>query len=144
MAMKGMDRLLRKLAQLGADQSAMRRGIHKATIKVQGDAKGLAPVGDTGDLRNSIKAQVTEERGKIIGEVSTNLEYAPYVEFGTGQRGQASPAPPKYDGELSYRQDWKGMPAQPFMHPAAEQNKQIVPEMVAEELKKEVRRLGGR
>lgn len=144
MAMQGMDRLMRKLARLGADKEAMKRGIHKATIKVQGDAKGLAPVGDTGDLRNSIKAQVTEERGKIIGEVSTNLEYAPYVEFGTGQRGQASPAPPKYDGDLSYRQDWKGMPAQPFMHPAAEQNKTIVSDIVAAELKKEIRRLGGR
>ncbi|WFR64201.1 HK97 gp10 family phage protein [Paenibacillus amylolyticus] len=66
MAIDGMDRLMRKLARLGADKQALKKGIHKAAIKVQGDAKALAP-SDTGQLRNSIKAQVTEERGKIIG-----------------------------------------------------------------------------
>lgn len=144
MSMTGVDRLMRKLSKLGGDQTGLKRGIHKATIKVQGDAKGLAPVGETGDLRNSIKAQVTEERGKVIGEISTNLEYAPYVEFGTGQRGQASPAPPKYDGELDYRKDWKGMPAQPFMYPAVAQNKEIVPSIISAEIQKEIGKLGGR
>ncbi|MET1173776.1 HK97-gp10 family putative phage morphogenesis protein [Paenibacillus amylolyticus] len=142
MAIEGMDRLMRKLARLGADKQAFKKGIHKATIKVQGDAKALAP-SDTGQLRNSIKAQVTEDRGKIIGEISTNLEYSAYVEFGTGQRGQASPAPPKYDGDLSYRQDWKGMPAQPYLYPAAAQNREVVKHIVAEELRNELRRLGG-
>ncbi|WP_127539387.1 HK97-gp10 family putative phage morphogenesis protein [Paenibacillus illinoisensis] len=143
MAMQGVDRLMRKLARLGADKEALKRGIHKATLKVQGDAKALAPTGETGQLRNSIKAEVTEERGKTVGVVSTGLDYAPYVEFGTGQRGKDSPSPPKYDGDLSYRQDWKGMPAQPFLYPAAEQNKQIVSDMIADELKKEIRKLGG-
>jgi len=45
------------------------------------------------------------------------------VEFGTGQRGAGSPAPPKWDGPLSYREDWAGMAAQPYMVPAAEQNR---------------------
>lgn len=140
---KGMDSLMYKLAQLSGGTSALKRGIHQAAMKVQGDAKALAPVGETGRLRNSIKADVKEESGRVVGIVSTNLEYAPYVEFGTGQRGDASPSPPKYDGPLSYRQDWKGMPAQPFLFPAADQNREKVSEIVAEELKKEIRKLGG-
>lgn len=57
--------------------------------KVQKNAKYLAPV-DTGKLRNSIK-----ETGEINGDevnckVYTNLEYAPYNEFGTGERGRES------------------------------------------------------
>lgn len=57
--------------------------------KVQKNAKMLCSV-DTGELRNSIK-----EDGQIISEgvecqVYTNCEHAPYVEFGTGERGRES------------------------------------------------------
>lgn len=139
--MKNMDRLMRKLERLGRDKAALTRGIQKATIKVQGDAKMLAPV-DTGQLRNSIQADTSEVRGQVVGKVHTNIEHAPYIEFGTGQRGDASPSPPKYDGSLSYRQDWTGMPAQPFLFPAAQQNREIAAKMVAAELKTELRQLG--
>lgn len=139
--MKGLDSLMRKLDALGGNsQKALRTGVLQAAKKVQGDAKDLAPV-DTGRLRNSIQAFVEEKDGKVIGKVSTNVEYAAYVEFGTGQHGEKSPSPPKYDGELYYRQDWVGMPAQPFLYPAAKQNEKIVPGIVADHLRKEIRKL---
>lgn len=139
--MKGLDSLLRKLDALrGNSQNALKTGILQAAKKMQGDAKDLAPV-DTGRLRNSIQAFVEEKDGKVIGKVSTNVEYAAYVEFGTGQRGEESPSPPKYDGELSYRQDWAGMAAQPYLYPAAKQNEENVPEIVARHLRKEIRKL---
>ena len=48
--------------------------------KCEGYAKGLAPV-DTGNLRNSISHSVVEaERAVYVG---TNVEYAPYQEYGT-------------------------------------------------------------
>ena len=58
--------------------------------KVQKNAKYLAPVGETGELRNSIK-----ENGEINGDeinckVYTNCDHAIYPEFGTGQRGAES------------------------------------------------------
>lgn len=142
---KGLDNLLRKLGALGGNsREALKVGILQAAKKVQGDAKELCPVGDSGQLRNSIQASVEENAGKVVGKVSTNVEYAPYVEFGTGQRGESSPSPPKYDGELNYRQDWAGMPAQPYMYPAAKQNEEIVPKIVALHLRSEIRKLVSR
>jgi HK97 gp10 family phage protein len=140
-SMKGLAILMRKLDKLGGNsQEVLKTGILQAAKKVQGDAKDLAPV-DTGQLRNSIQASVKEKGGKVVGKVSTNVEYAAYVEFGTGQRGEDSPSPPKYDGQLNYRQDWTGMPAQPFLYPAAKQNEEIVPGIVADHLRKEIRKL---
>jgi len=143
MTVRGVDNLLRKLNQLGGNtQKALETGILQAAKKVQADAKRLAPSGESGQLRNSIQASVEKVNGQPVGTISTNLYYAPYVEFGTGQRGEESPAPPKWDGDLSYRQDWAGMEAQPFMFPAAAQNKETVPKIVASELRKEIRKLG--
>lgn len=143
MTMRNLDSLIRKLNRLGGDKAPLVRGIKKATIKVQGDAKLLAPV-DTGRLRNSIQAETKEIGGKVVGRIFTNLEYAPYVEFGTGQRGEASPSPPKSPDDLYYRQDWAGMEAHPFMYPAAKQNEKVVPKIVGEEIRKEFRNLRGR
>lgn len=144
MTIKGLNSLIRKLDALGGNsQKALKTGIRKGTMLVQGDAKELAPVGDSGLLRNSIQANVEEKSGDIIGKVSTNIEYGPYVEFGTGQRGEASPSPPKSPENLSYRQDWQGMDAQPYLYPALQQNKENVKKIVKEELKKEIRKLGG-
>lgn len=138
--MDNMGSLLRKLERLGADKTALTKGIRQAAIKVQGDAKMLVPV-DTGQLRNSIKQDVKVERDKVIGRVHTNVQHAPYVEFGTGQRGEASASPPKYGGPLRYRQDWKGMRAQPYLYPAATQNRENVKKIVVAVMKQELRRL---
>lgn len=144
MTIKGLGSLLRKLDALGGNsKQALKTGILQAAKQVQGDAKELCTVGDSGLLRNSIQARVEEQSGKIIGTISTNVHYGPYVEFGTGQRGETSDSPPKWDGNLNYRQDWAGMDAQPFLYPAAKQNKEIVPKIVARPIRKEIRRLSG-
>lgn len=141
MSIKGMDSLLRKINSLdGNSQQMLKTAVLQATKKVQGDAKDLAPV-DTGRLRNSIQATVEEKDGEIIGKVSTNVEYATYIEFGTGKRGEESPSPPKSPEGLNYREDWIGIPAQPFLYPAAAQNKETVPKIVSAHLKKEIRKL---
>jgi HK97 gp10 family phage protein len=143
MSVKGVSSLLSKLNRLGGNvEKALQTGINQSVKKIQADAKLLAPVGDNGQLRNSIQANVETRNGSPVGVVSTNLHYAPYVEFGTGQRGEASSAPPKWDGNLNYRQDWAGMPAQPFMFPAAQQNKGVIPEIVSRVVRKEIRKLG--
>ena len=93
----------------------------------------LCPV-DTGALRNSIRSVVKEEGTGIVAEVVTNLEYAPYVEFGTGIKGENSPSPPKANVGQGYRSDWVGQVAQPFLYPALANNKDKV-------LKQEIGRL---
>ncbi len=105
--LRGLNSLVRKLNALGGDSSvALKRGIAQAVKQVQGDAKDLCPVND-GQLRNSIQGEVDEKGSSVIGRVSTNLRHAPYVEFGTGPVGQASPKdlPAEVAGKLQYRQD---------------------------------------
>ena len=105
--LKGLDRLVRKLDALGGNsQKALAAGMIRAVKQVQGDAKDLCPVND-GQLRNSILGEVEERHGAIVGAVSTNARHAPYVEFGTGPRGEASPKdlPPDLVGKIQYKQD---------------------------------------
>lgn len=48
----------------------------------QASAPGEAPAVDTGNLFNSIKAEMT---GPKVGVVFTNVEYAPILEFGSAK-----------------------------------------------------------
>ena len=57
------------------------KGLTDACLLVEGDAKKKAPSRD-GQLRQSITHTVDEEN--LVGYVGSNLEYAPYVEIGTG------------------------------------------------------------
>ena len=114
--LQGLDKLLATLSGLGGDikQSCLKGG-RRGMKKVQKNAKLLCPV-DDGELRGSIK-----EKGQISAEgveckVYTNKEYSPYVEFGTGERGRASNID-RPEG-ISYKADWKGQTAQPYMTPA--------------------------
>lgn len=67
---------------------AIKRGLEKAALIVEADAKKHVPV-KTGNLRNSITHKVDGNEA-IIG---SNVEYAPYVEAGTGAAvgGRATP-----------------------------------------------------
>lgn len=82
--------------QLIQDMSAMslrRKGaviriLDETALNVQRKAKRFCPV-DTGRLRSSIAIRRTGLMSRDIGAgVSSNVEYAWEVEFGTGTRGQ--------------------------------------------------------
>lgn len=141
---KGLDNLMKKLDNLGGNShKSLKVGIRKANKMAQREAKLLAPEGDSGLLRNSITETVEERNGVITGKVATNLYYGPYVEFGTGQRGEGSPSPPKSPENLNYRQDWAGMDAQPYLYPALKNNKDKAVDLVKEQLKKDIQKMGG-
>ncbi len=140
---KGMDSLIRKLNQLGGNvDDCMFRGIGKSMTVIEGDAKDLCPV-DKGELRDSIHSDTKKVPSGVRGACGTNKEYAAYPEFGTGQRGSESPSPPKAPIGNGYREDWAGMPAQPYLYPSLMQNKDTVKELCVAELNQEIRRLGG-
>ncbi|WHH59165.1 HK97-gp10 family putative phage morphogenesis protein [Petroclostridium sp. X23] len=64
-------------------KTEMDRAIVKCAQKVERDAKKKCTV-DTGRLRSSITHRLKhEDATKPVGEVGTNVEYAPHVEFGT-------------------------------------------------------------
>lgn len=69
---------------LGGDiKESSKKGLERGAKKIQKNAKCLAPVGETGHLRNSIKTKSQTTQNGAEAQVFTNLEYAPYVEFGT-------------------------------------------------------------
>lgn len=55
-----------------------------SVLLVEREAKLRAPVGETGNLKASIKSQVKRIANDTIrGYIGSNVEYAPYQEFGT-------------------------------------------------------------
>lgn len=67
-------------------------------LPIQNDAVANAPY-LTGTLRRSIHSEVIE-RGKtsVVGMVGTDVEYAPFVEFGTSRMGARPFLRNAYDG----------------------------------------------
>ena len=140
-SIQDINTLLAKINELGGhSKKALKKSIGKEINFVKREAKMLCPV-DTGALRNSIRSVVKEEGTGIVAEVVTNLEYAPYVEFGTGIKGENSPSPPKANVGQGYRSDWVGQVAQPFLYPALANNKDKVLKQVRSDLIKEIGRL---
>ena len=129
---KGTKELQNLLKNVGT--APIERTIKKITVEVQGQAKDLAPV-DTGTLRNSIR--MNYDSNKKEGKVYTNNEYATYVEFGTGIRGNGSY--PDSNKNLTYNQNWKGQVAQPYMYPALQHGKSLVTETLKQEIAKEIK-----
>lgn len=89
-SMKGLDELLTTLSGLGGNiKTSCKKGLERGAKKIQKNAKLLTPV-DEGHLRNSIKTKSEITQDGANAQVYTNMEYASYVEFGTGQRGKES------------------------------------------------------
>jgi HK97 gp10 family phage protein len=134
---KGIDRLTKRFNKIA--NMELLDAVNKATQLVHGQAKALAPV-DKGQLAGSIHMQVKDTGKALEGRVYTNVEYAPYVEFGTGITGNGT-YPYKIDGlSLEYKDkgwayfdedkdEWiytKGQEAQPYMYPALKENERTI------------------
>lgn len=89
-------------------------------------AKEYCPV-DTGALRDSIDSSVEDAPNGVNGTVFAGMFYAPYVEFGTGRKGDPS-AP------YAHVETWPGMVAQPYMRPAFDENKAAVVDLFTTEI----------
>lgn len=143
---KNVDRLIQRLNKI-ADMDLKEKMV-QATKVVHAQAKALAPV-DTGNLAGSIHMKVNKKGENIEGRVYTNVQYAPYVEFGTGIKGNGS-YPCKVESlNLSYHDTpWvftpdggktfyrtKGQVAQPFMYPALKQNEKYIKQLFKDGVK---------
>lgn len=89
---KGDKELEKKLAVLEqvADEQ-MEKIVGRQAKRIQAEAKLLCPVQD-GELRRSIKTKVQREGERVTAVVYTNKKHAPYVELGTGPKGEANHA----------------------------------------------------
>ncbi len=125
----GLDKLMDSLKAMTSPDfadNALRKGLAQGGKLVQGTAKRLCPV-DTGRLRNSIEVTPIENGA----DVGTNVEYAAYVEYGTGKKG---------DPSVEHREDWEGQAPQPYLYPALEAHKAEIKDIVQNTLQEEIRK----
>lgn len=92
-------------------KSELSKAIEAAAIFVEGSAKKKSPV-DLGLLRASISHRTILKANIVNGEIGTNVEYAPFQEFGTSK-----------------------MKAQPFLTPALNENKATIQKIINNTLK---------
>lgn len=89
MSVIGLKELDRKLQELS--KVDVKKAVANGMQAVRSAAVLGCPVND-GELRQSIFAEVYEENDTTTGVCWTNKEYSPYVEFGTGPKGQENHA----------------------------------------------------
>ena len=130
---EGADALIEQLkSQL--DPEALKRAMGKACAVVERSAKQKAPKGN-GELRRSITSEVFEEGGEVVGVVFTPLEYAPYVEYGTGlfaENGGRQDVPWCYQDDEGEWHTTSGQHPQPFMRPAFNENREQIKRILKE------------
>lgn len=137
MAIENLDKLISKLEKLDDVNQAM----EQACILVENEAKIKCPV-DNGLLRNSITHYIEDNPDELIGVVGTNVEYAPYVEFGTGiysSLGNGRQDRWKYKDAKGEWHSTIGQHPQPYLQPALEENRRKIEKMFKEQIKKGVK-----
>lgn len=129
----GMDKVLKMLDKAGSKEK-YQEALGQACALVERSAKQKAPK-DSGALRGSITSEVVD----LEGVVFTPLEYAPYIEYGTGlyaESGGRTDVPWFYVDEQGQWHITSGQHPQPYMRPALEENREEIIRMLKGALKK--------
>ena len=128
---EGLDEILESLDSAVSVQK-LNKALTKACLVLERSAKQKAPKGN-GDLRRSITHNV--ENG--VGVVFTPLEYAPYVEYGTGifaENGNGRQDVPWVYFDLKTQEfiATSGRHPEPFMRPALDENREEIKRILQE------------
>lgn len=101
--------------------NALEQALTKAALIVEASAKKNAPV-QTGTLRNSITHSV--DKAKLEAVIGSNLDYAPYVEKGTGIHAEGGRVGgwTFYSERLGQYVHTEGNAPRPFLEPAVTEN----------------------
>lgn len=112
------------------------RGVTAACLIVESQAKLLAPVA-SGFMRDmTIDYKVSEKDTEVEGQVGSSAEYAPFVEYGTGEFAENSEG--RKGGWAYVDEEGKGHftlgnKPQPFLRPAFRANKENIKRVIGEE-----------
>jgi HK97 gp10 family phage protein len=113
---QNLARVLRKFDRVReAIEVATTEELQLTSQSVVDMAKQLCPVGETGNLRRSIR---WEWKGEMATRIGSDVDYAPDVEFGTRDR-----------------------PAQPFLFPAFDYNEPIFRQTLNQRVSNELRKV---
>lgn len=134
----GLENIIDRLGKL-KDVKSYEDALKKACMLVERTAKQKAPKGITGELRGSITSKVESQGDELRGVVYTPLEYAPYVEYGTGlfaEDGGRQDVPWNYQDDEGNWHSTSGMRPRPFMRPALDENREEILRLLREGVKK--------
>lgn len=130
---EGLEEVINNLEN-AMDVHKLEAAIGRACALVERSAKQKAPKG-TGELRRSITSRVETDGNDVVGVVFTPLEYAPYVEFGTGlfaENGGRMDVPWHYQDDEGEWHTTSGMKPQPYMRPALNENREQIKRIIKE------------
>lgn len=127
---EGVENLIQRLNKM-SDTAALKKSLEAAALLVERSAKQKAPK-DIGALRRSITSKVEGLEGIIY----TPLEYAPYIEYGTGlfaEKGNGRKEVPwNYQDDEGKWHSTSGLKPQPFMRPSLDENRQKIVDTLKE------------
>ena len=133
---EGLESIGDKLYKL-KDVKGYENALKKACMLVERTAKQKAPKGN-GELRRSITSRIDKDGNELKGVVFTPLEYAPYVEYGTGlfaeEQGRQD-VPWHYKDDEGNWHSTSGMPPHPYLRPALYENREEILRLLKEGIK---------
>ena len=136
----GTDKLTENIDKLmNGINNDLKKIITDGAVNIEADAKINCPV-DTGRLRSSITHNIRLDLvGGWTGRVGTNVEYAPYVEFGTPRmiaaHGVHDPASPVSSWAALSARGGSGQ-YMPFLRSSLRKNKKHIDQLIKEALEK--------
>ena len=132
---QGMEEIIARLESI-ANLEHLEAAMGQACALVERSAKQKAPKGN-GELRRSITSKIEKDNDELKGIVFTPLEYAPYVEYGTGlfaEEDGRQDVPWSYQDDKGEWHSTSGMKPQPYMRPALDENREQVTRILKEGL----------
>jgi HK97 gp10 family phage protein len=130
---KNVDSIVERIGDV-ADIEKMKKQMGMACALVVRSAVQKIRKG-SGELQRSITSKVDSQDGNIIGTVYTPLEYAPYVEFGTGlfaEQGGRKDVPWHYKDDKGEWHTTSGQTPKPFLRPALNDNREQITRLLRE------------
>lgn len=132
--LNGFEELKDKLNSLSTAE--IRDCLTSSALLVSNEARINCPV-DTGRLRSSITFQVNDD----FATVGTNVDYAPYVHYGTGLFASAGDGRQDRWSYQTADGEWHstlGQPPQPFLDNALNNNKQRIVDIFNNKIKEQM------
>jgi HK97 gp10 family phage protein len=139
---EGVEDVVKRLddAKIKNKVKPIRQALRFAAAPMKRDAKAMAPV-RTGALKKAIGYINPQSKTQLFIYVgprrkSTNVFYGHLVEFGTAPRKYRKPQYRKIGGKWVKVTHTGSTPAQPFMRPAFEKNKENIEKRFERKIKK--------
>jgi len=124
-SVQGMNALLRKIAKANAEvQGKIKRANQITSLNIERQAKRNAPTNQKVGAGGSLRSAITPDHSGTEANVEVKVDYAQYIEFGTGAFAAEYLSTKDKDLReyaMTFFETGKGrLPARPFLFPAAE------------------------